>query len=117
MFEPFDEKIEIGILDNVSGNLVLLPLNLLSILSRTWSSPIVQPVNLSSVVFSISILNSLKETPVVGMPIDPPTGNVRTWPSPYPYPVLVISKSIILDPWPTTILILACVPIPEDVEL
>ena len=56
----------------------------------------------------------MNEIPVVGIPVVPPTGTVKISSSPYPYPVFVISKSITLDPCPTTISIVACVPTPED---
>ena len=85
--------------------------------SRTWSSPIDQPLNLSAKVFCTVNWNSLNNDPVVGIPVAPPIGTVRICPSSYPYPVLIISKSITLDPCPTTILTLAAVPTPEDPEL
>ena len=63
------------------------------------------------------IWNSLKFE-VVGIPVSPPIGTVKICSTSYPYPVFVISKSIILDPCPTTISITAWVPKPlVDEEL
>ena len=110
---------EIKLLDVFVWKELLSPSNWSSMESRTWSSPIDHPTNLSVKVFSILILNSLNDAPapVVGIPVVPPIGTVKICSFPYPYPILIISKSITLDPWPTTILILAAVPTPEDPEL
>ena len=117
ILDPLEERIEIKLLDNVIEKATVCPSNWSSSLSRTWSSPIDHPVNSSTKVFCIVNWNSLNDDPVVGIPVAPPIGTVKICPSTYPYPVLMISKSITLDPCPTTILTFACVPMPEDVEL
>ena len=53
----------------------------------------------------------------VGIPIAPPVGIVNIWPFPYPSPVFLISKSIILAPCQTTTSIIAPVPKPDDEEV
>ena len=117
IFDPLEERIEIKLLDNVIGKETASPSNLLSKLSNTWSSPIDHPVNLSAKVFCIDSWNSLNADPVVGIPVGPPIGTVKIWSSIYPYPVLIISKSITLYPCPTTTFTVACVPTPEEPKL
>ena len=53
----------------------------------------------------------------VGIPVDPPVGIVNMSPLPYPYPVFLTSKSITLDPCPTTISIVAALPVPAEPEV
>ena len=87
-------------------------------MSRTSNSPIDHPENSSVYVSWIESLNSLKETdPVVGIPVVPPIATVKICSCPYPYPRFVISKSITLEPCPTTILAVALAPFPETEEV
>ena len=96
-------------------NVLLAPSHNASQSSRICISPRVQPANESLYTFSISIWNSLYVTVgSVGIPALPPVLTVRISPWPNPYPVCLISKSITLDPWPTTTSIVAYVPIPEE---
>ena len=53
---------------------------------------------------------------MVGIPVVPPIATVSVSPFPYPYPVFLISKSITLDPCPTTISTVAALPIPAEPE-
>ena len=76
------------------------------------------PVNSSLITSSISISNWFVEEneDVVGIPVVPPIATVSVSPFPYPYPVFLISKSITLDPCPTTISTVAALPIPAEPE-
>ena len=117
ILEPFAETIEIIFPFKESGKSFLFPSINFSILSNTWSWPTDHPVNSSLKISSIVIWNSENDE-VVGIPVDPPTGMVKISPFPNPYPVFLNTKSITLDPWPTTISTTALVPTPTilDVE-
>ena len=110
--------IEVDELLSVNSKSVLLPSINLSILSRTSNWPTDHAVNSSLNIFSISIVNSLNVLlGSVGIPVAPPIGTVSFWRLPYPLPVFWIVKLTTLDPWPTTISIVASVPSPLDVSL
>ena len=116
--DPLPATIEVITPFNSIGKFVLDPLINCSILSMTWSSPTAHPVNSSVAISSISTWNSWKVlVRSVGIPTVPPIETVRVSLLPYPNPVFLISKSITLDPWPTTISIFAPDPLPEDDEL
>ena len=113
ILDPLEAIIETIFPERDSGKDVLSPSINLSMLSKTSKVPKDHPVNLSVNILSIVTLNSWNEE-VVGIPDWPPNGIVKTSPTLYPYPVFFISKSIILDPCPTTTSTVALVPIPDD---
>ena len=87
----------------VSGNAFLDPLNRFEKSSRACNSPIVHILNSSWWTFCSVNWNGLNGTCSTGTAYDSPgavanVGTVNTWDSPYPNPVLVISKSITLPP-------------------
>ena len=113
ILDPFLATIDILSVLRNNGKSLRCPSIYSSTLSRTSKVPKDQPLNLSVATSSIVIWNSLYDD-VVGIPVVPPTSTVRISPLPYAYPVFLISKSIILDPWPTTISIVASVPKPDN---
>ena len=83
-------------------NTFLNPSNRLVNESIGCNCPNVHPLNSSEWISCTVSLNSEKVLVIsVGIPVVPPVGTVNTSPLPNPYPSLLISKSIILDPCPT----------------
>jgi len=111
--DPGEESIEIISVFTFNKKSFFSLSNWSSIESKVSNSPIDHPLNLSFETSSIVILNSLNPE-VVGIPTVPPIETVSIWLFPYPNPVFTISKSITLEPWPTTISMIAFVPIPEE---
>ena len=103
--EPLGALIDIKDPERVRLNAVVFPSKLEAILSSVWRTPTLQPVNSSENTFWTSNSNCLKSLidPVVGIPVRPPVGIVKVCPGWYPTPLLLIEKSITLDPLPTTI--------------
>ena len=96
----------------VIGKVRLDPSNKFEKSSKTWSWPTDHPLNWSLAISLTVILNSWLSTKlgVVGMPAEPVRGSVNISLIPYPYPVFVILKSIIVEPWLTTTSALASEP-------
>ena len=94
-------------------NTFLNPSNRLVNESIGCSCPNVHPLNSSEWISCIVSLNSEKVLVIsVGIPVVPPVGTVNISPLPNPYPSRLISKSTILDPWPTMIFAEALCPAP-----
>ena len=79
--DPFAALIETAVPFNVSGNVILPPLNNVAILSSASKVPRVHPVNSSVNVLVTSTSNWLlaEKEESVGIPLNPPNGIVRVW--------------------------------------